>query len=508
MNIKQIITTLTCVSSLVAGTGCNRHKAFSSKTADAEEAEFASVTSKNNHPFNFCTFPDSLRKAVERELKMECKLIKSTHLIQIKKLKINNITVNETDLLDKKYAAYFPTLEDLDISNNPQMLNIPDFVFYIPKLKKLNISSTGIKNLNGDICKLNKLTTLIAAKNNYKGQEMPIAVFCLVTLEVLDMSYSSLRYIDEYIYYLKTLEQLYLRGNNLMITPVVLHLLPSLLVLDLRENKFAYEPVNSLHDCKDLEGDEKKKCQEKLLSSVECEYWYKIPFQRGNSFRTRYTEMTREPYKKRNECLTCNLCYKFWLNDYVSYYDPDKKYLLDLTINGKTMREWRLADNKLIEESPQHWSRCETHIKGMSITRDGFFTSAYRFFMPRDTSYGPAGEEYYIERYRSLNWGKSGESKEGTVSEVCTSINYNIPLPDKPIGPWSHALPSVQSVIDQHYPTLKSCEHWPTSNCKTDFPEEFYLLGEHSMSKPGLVKSVRSMLEKERKLNKKRNLND
>ena len=449
-------------------------------------------SSEKKQAFNFCFFPDSLKKAIELELKMNCAAVTLMHLAQIKKLKIQNISQQEADLVNKNYGSYFTVLENLDLSNNTLLLNLPEFVTHIPGLKKLNVSATGISNFGAEMCQLQQLTTLEAADNNYEGWEIPMAVFCLSNLKVLNMSNSSLRYIDEYIYYLKKLEEFHLRGNNLMIAPVVLHIMPALLVLDLRDNNFTYKPVNSLHNCKELadDSDERKECQKKLSESVECEYWYKMPFERGRSFKERYREMTGEPYKERNECLECANCYNSWLNDYVSYYDPDKQYLFDLTINGKTIREWRLAMDKLIVESPRHWV-CQYDIKGISW-RNGF-SSLYHFFMPRNTSYAPTSSETHVERYRSPDWDRP---------KSCAPINYDTPLPAQPLGPWSEAaLRAVQSTIDQLYPSSKGCEHWPTSICKDDFPIEHYYLGTDSRNKPDLVQSLRTTLEMDKTLN-------
>lgn len=474
------------VPATVTGTLTPIGKAASA-VADKTLSDEPPVTTETPpHSFDFCVFPETLKKTVLQEFKTkDCALITQSHLVQTKKLVIRGITANEIKLLNKKYGLYFSALEDLDLSDNPQMSNVPEFVFYISTLKKLNISNTGIRNLNKDICKLKNLTTLVASGNNYEGQEVPIAVFCLNNLRVLDMSYSSLRYIDEYVYYLKNLEEFYLRGNQLMIVPVVLHLVNSLLVLDLRDNQFENQQVNSLYDCKKRKDKKRKECQTNLLKSVECEYWYKVPFQRGKSFRMRYTEMTGEQRKQRSECIQCADCYNFWLHNYVSYYDPDKAYLLDLTISGKTMREWRLALDKLITESSGHW-QCELHINGISL--DNGLSSIIHLFIPKDTSYAPVSAETHIERYRSPSWDRP---------KACAPINYNTPLPTHG-GPWAEALPTVQSMVDALYPTPKGCKYWPTSICKSSPSEEYYLLGEDSMKKPDLVNNIRSILEKEK----------
>ena len=439
---------------------------------------------------NVCIFPASLQKALKNQIQKECSEIQLEDMEGLKKLTIKQMT--ETSLLDKKYASLFKSLEELDLSDNPDMKEIPHFVYYIPRLKKLNISKTGVNNFSGEMCRLQQLNTLIATNNNYEGQEVPIAVFCLSQLRVLDMSNSSLRYIDEYIYYLRYLEELYLRNNELMNLPFVLHLLPKLLVLDLRDNHVDYEPINTLSDCRSFaeSSEEQQECQEEMKDLIDCEYWHKLPFQRGKSLQSRYEDMTGEKHQERGDCLECSHCYDFWLNDYVTYYDPEKSYLLDLTINGRTIRELRLAMDKRIEESKGHWI-CEYHIKGVSFREISFKQlrdTTYHFVMPRDTRWGPASKETHIERYRSVGW----ESPD-----TCAPINHSTPQPlEETKGPWSEALPAVQAVIDKLYPQKHHCKFWPTSLCD-EFPLEESYLGTHSMKKPGLAEDVKEKLERE-----------
>ena len=75
-------------------------------------------------------------------------------------------------------------------------------------MSELDISGTGISDFSKNICNLKKLVSLKASHNNYKEQEIPINIFCLSQLKILDMSYSSIRYIDEYIHQLAQLEEL------------------------------------------------------------------------------------------------------------------------------------------------------------------------------------------------------------------------------------------------------------------------------------------------------------
>ncbi len=430
-----------------------------------------------------CAFPDILKTAIESRLNKNCSLVTTDEISQIKTLRVENIKQESVEeILGEESGVLFSSLEELDISNNPEMTSLPRFVFEFPRLKKLNVSNTGISNFGPELCHhLQELTALNASYNSYEGNEIPLAIVCLSNLTKLDLSYSSIQYIDEYIWYLKKLEKLYLRGNNLMNLPVMLHLMPSLLMLDLRDNQFEYEPINSFKDCSQLEkdSDDQKECQEELLETVDCEYWYELPFERGamgnRSFQARYTEMTGAEYKDRSECIECATCYNSWINDYVFYGNPDdpkedpeqdplalkqkRAYLLDLTINGKTMREWRLAMDGLARVANEHWFKwsCQFHIKGISL-RNGILSSMYHWFFPRNTDYGPSSHEAHPERYRSPDWSRP---------QTCEPINYNTPFPSQKMGPWSKALPAVQSFIEDKYlePGWDHCENWPTSAC-------------------------------------------
>lgn len=449
---------------------------------DETEGEVASVTPSSDEKI-VCAFSDILKKAIESRLNKNCSLVTTDEVSKMKTLRVENIKQESVEeIFDEGSIALFSSLEELDISGNPEMTSLPRFVFKFPGLKKLNVSNTGISNFGQELCHhLQDLTTLKASYNSYEGNEMPLAIVCLSNLTELDLSYSSLRYIDEYIWYLKKLEKLYLRGNILMNLPVMLPLMPSLLLLDLRDNQFEYESINSFKDCSQLAkgSDEQKECQEDLSEIVDCEYWYELPFERGamgnQSFQARYTEMTGEEYQERSECIECAECYHSWINNYVFYGNPDdpkedpeqdplalkqkQAYLLDLTINGKTIREWRLALDGLAIVANENWFEwsCQYHIKGISM-RNGILKSMYHWFFPRNTDYGPDNSETHPERYRSPDWSHP---------ETCKPINYNTPLPSQKMGPWSEALPAVQSFIEDKYlePGWDHCENWPTSIC-------------------------------------------
>ena len=511
-----------------------------------------------------CSFPSILKQAVEQSLNKKCLAITNQDLSTIKELKISypppTSSLYAPVFKGFEYSSYFSSLESIDMSNNPQMQSIPNFVFAFNQLKSLDISKTKIQNLGPEFCELKNLTTLKASHNHYEGNEMPLSIVCLSELKTLDLSYSSLQYIDEYIFYLKKLEQLNLRGNHLMNLPAMLALLPSLVTLDLRDNWFEYQSVNSLHDCSHLEKDSsgRKDCQQEMLEDIQCEYWYEIPedcshiesadtkqkekcekaqFKRGKlgnqSFIKRYEEMTGEKHAERYEGDEGHLkarCYYFWINQYVFYNNPDdpktdpefeflnlkyhnhpnkhyivlekltqkQQYLLDLTINGKTIRELRLLMDEITKNSGAFFSLslgrytgCQFHMKGISI-RDtqevikedwnikttipnivrflyhgvtDLLSSVYHFWIwPQSTNYGPSHYETHIERHRAPDWN---ERPLKNKAELCLPIDWSTPIPSGPLGPWSEALPAVQALIQEKYlePRWNECENWPTGQC-------------------------------------------
>ena len=331
--------------------------------------------------FNFCTFPDSLKIAVQKTInKDDCSLVTEKDLSQIKQLTIKNIREEETALLDEKYASYFPVLEDLDISNNLHMSELPEFVTSLSLLKKLDVSSTEIGTFNKKICHLKNLTSLIASHNNYEGQEVPFNIFCLKKLKVLNMSYSSIRYIDEYIYKLENLEELYMRGNDLMTVPFMLHTMPNILLVDLARNIFkppstllswlGYDSLNTLYDCKQYDNPEdRQECREEMIDNLQCEWTQKLPFERGEPFRhykktEDMGEVEQTTFEETKHNFNLNRCYNFWFaNTFLALLDSEQELFRKKSINGKTIREWKVVFSARMEYSWwKRWSLCEQRI--------------------------------------------------------------------------------------------------------------------------------------------------
>ena len=379
---------------------------------------------------NPCKYPPSIKKALEKQLEKKCSNFSERDLTHVKKIKIDQSAKAEENPHWIK-GAKFPALSsitELDLSGSQEITELPIFVMDLKNLKTLNISNTGIKDLDESLCQLTNLKTLIGSNNSYKGQEPPRAIYCLSNLKSLDMSYSSIRYIDEEIYYLKNLEILKLAGNLLENTPKLLHLMPRLLMVDFRgnkmkdtsylnallwdeENKEPLDPeLNALYDCRFNKNQED--CQKDLLKNYECSYWRKQSFQRGKPLE-RFTEMSDEEWavysltdsefensKENSEVFNAkygsvvkkavsrNLWYLYWLRENADRFLDENDEILSRTINGKTIREWRLANsiiNKILRTTWFSYNACQ------------YVLGAY------DTGYLPSSHEIFPERYKTYN---------------------------------------------------------------------------------------------------------
>lgn len=306
---------------------------------------------------NPCFYPKALKASVEKELKKSCSEITVKEMAQVKKLKFE--TSKDISRIETEDIKNFAHLLSLDFSGNKNLTEIPNFVYSLPQLEHLDISSTGISNFDSKLCRMKNLESLIGKNNSYKNNEIPFHTFCLENLKTLDMSNSGIIYIDEYIYYLTHLNHLYLKENSLFTIPLSLNMMSSLKTLDLRENKFKNKSMNVLIDCT---KEDSQDCQENLRSDISCEGFHRFPHNhRGIPFR-RYRIMTDQEFldlEVRGKHIM-DMCYQSWVIDQggfdpfaeTSGFDEEGRYkgrnslnahLLSRTINGKTMREWRLA---------------------------------------------------------------------------------------------------------------------------------------------------------------------
>ncbi len=354
---------------------------------------------------DFCSYPESLKKAVQSVLNSPCHLVTVKHLRLIKKITLQGLGPNIK--LKEYHAHHFVSLEEIDLSNNLSLDRLPDFVIQIPSLKKLNISKTKITNLDDRICQLENLTGLIGTHNNYDGNEVPLSVFCLSNLKVLDMSHSKIYYIDEYIHKLKNLEELHMANNDLLIVPYVLQYMPKLLLVDFTNNNFENEVINTLQDCSNHPEKTRDECQRELLLSFHCDWWQEFPHKRGEPFR-RYKEMTDEEFAKVDARASRNDCYLFWLNTHlIPMPDEEKEKLYQRTsINGKFMREWKFISHLIDSEWMGHkegnsfWQNL--YAAAIGSTEHLWCKTKMKF--EDDMSYAVSRMELEPQDYHSPNW--------------------------------------------------------------------------------------------------------
>jgi len=337
---------------------------------------------------NICFLPSVLRSQVASTFGVGCSNVSISQMKEMKSLKIEELSFREAlELkdLDRDFAEYFKSLENLDLSDNHPLLELPNFVYYISSLKKLDISRTSINGFKKDICRLKDLNTLIASHNSYKDQEVPKEIFCLKNLKILDMSDSSIRYIDEYIGKLEKLEELYMANNQLVLIPHMLTELLNVTVVDFTNNQIVNEDMNMLHNCNNskFDEDDKEDCKEDMREDMTCEGVYEYPYARGEPLREMYIKLAIQSPELMSQCedddptnycpnfikecldvktdqLKCMLdnfestwaefnhrphrdrCYLNWVGFLVDY----EKYphLLEKTIRGKTIREMHYVE--------------------------------------------------------------------------------------------------------------------------------------------------------------------
>ena len=320
-----------------------------------------------------CSYPESLKISIEKNSKKPCQNIQPKELSHITHLKFESI--KELSDITVDHFSALTQLESLDLSGYSSIITIPDFVYSLKELKHLDISTTGISDFNSQLCRsLPKLESLIGRNNSYKNNEIPFHTFCLQNLKTLDMSNSRLIYMDEYLYYLQNLERLNVADNQLFSLPFSIQFMNQLKQVDLRNNGFKNENINQLHSCMDENNaNNLLDCQEDLLSELNCEWDYEFPHTRGKPFR-RYREMTDEEFyafntqrgheaeQEENRTIgnRADICYEYFLEQLKQqggfneesgftsegFYKGENSlnaHLLNNTINGKTIREWRLA---------------------------------------------------------------------------------------------------------------------------------------------------------------------
>ncbi len=292
----------------------------------------------------------------------------------------------KNDLLKSLKGQELSLVTEADLSNNPEMISIPEFIHHFPNLKTLNISHTKISSWDENICQLEKLEKLIGRNNHYVDDEVPFHTFCLKNLKVLDMSDSHIRYVDEYIGKLTHLKELHLSGNDLILAPFMLVSLKNLQLVDFQDNsQFINEDLATIQSCEDEDDDDKEDCQEDIAESFECEFFNPIPFQRKKPFRTLYIDLVDsseviskaceednspicphfvKPCKhitngvQRRECMlnefeSLNIHPDLWINrdrcytSWAKWYNDFEEFpeLLEYSLAGRTIRELLFRTN-------------------------------------------------------------------------------------------------------------------------------------------------------------------
>lgn len=139
-----------------------------------------------------------------------------------------------------KEILSFTKLDHLQISNNPDLKVIPDFLnqldslkvliirsnqlskiednaFKIPSLKRLNLTNNQLDKLPTSLSDLNQLEILELKENKFTT--FPKEILNLKNLKVLNLSKNQLSSLPEEIGNLENLEELYLRGNPITELP-------------------------------------------------------------------------------------------------------------------------------------------------------------------------------------------------------------------------------------------------------------------------------------------------
>ena len=234
----------------------------------------------------------------------------------------------------------------LDLSQNPDLINLPDFVYKASNLIELDISNTKISDFEETICQLQQIKKIIGTHNNYKNNEIPLHTFCIQSLQVLDMSYSNIRYLDEYVGKLKNLKELHLRNNQIYKVPLMIQQIPEISLVDFRNNFIENDEINTIHDCTALPSDKREDCREDILDTMSCIFYYETPFQRGEPLRKIYTDLAGLDLDEFESVdatppLERDPCYINWVVWMLDYAENDQSYLLGKTIRGITLRELR-----------------------------------------------------------------------------------------------------------------------------------------------------------------------
>ena len=387
-----------------------------------------------------CDFSSALKTAVERELSEGCRNISPEAMTSLTRLKL---TLNDEEgrLIKPRHFLPFPGLKILDLSHNPHLTSLPDFVTQL-NIHTLDVSRTGITDFGYEMENMKQLQVLVASHNRYKNNEIPLPVFGIENLKALDVSYSGLRYIDENSIFLQKLEEFHLQGNQLVQLPALIYLMPKLLLVDLRDNHFTDKEFMVRHSC--IEAENQEECQQEMLglSGFECGWKYEYPYQRGEPAR-RFRVMTDEEFNHyaTNGRPNRDICLSWHLYQETLREDHPRREFLSKTVNGKTIREWRMVvdfhnnDNQtslifpFMALSPAWWRSPYTHCVW---TQKGYFKLTGMIW-PNPTDFLPKVQEVFPERYppREENPALPEECKD---YQYISSLSVKNPQPKNEVS--------------------------------------------------------------------------
>jgi len=295
---------------------------------------------------------------LQKVVKGEAVCVDSDKVSEIAGKKINlkeRLTEQNVDAISLSRFQSSELIMELDLSDNPHLTSLPEFVLDLPNLVYLDISNTKISDWGEEICQLKKLETLVGTHNNYKNGEIPFHTFCIENLKILDMSHGNIKYLDEYVGRLQRLKELRLRNNQLFIVPLMIQQIPEISVVDFRNNFFKDDKINTLHNCHLVSSEEKEDCREEMLETISCIFYYELPSLRGEPLRKIYTDLSGQNLDEFESVdakipINKDRCYTAWVVWMIDYEESPE--LLEKTIRGKTLRELRYMSPYQSEHVP------------------------------------------------------------------------------------------------------------------------------------------------------------
>ncbi|KAK3582011.1 hypothetical protein CHS0354_039677 [Potamilus streckersoni] len=166
-------------------------------------------------------------------------------------------------------------LQDIDLSSN-DLTRVPEPLYKLTSLKRLNLSNNQITELSllidtwtsmevlnlsrnkltslpASLHKLASLRKLLVNSNQLDFEGIPASIGKLHNLEIFSAANNNLEMIPEGLFRCGKLKKLFLNSNRLITLPDIVHLLPELETLDVRENPDLMMPPKPAELKKSLE---------------------------------------------------------------------------------------------------------------------------------------------------------------------------------------------------------------------------------------------------------------